>query len=136
MGDTSVASDKLLQGVRQAISSITTIIGPHEQTEKDPSLTYLTFLLSNGKTLLAHQGGQSLWYSTYKSRCPERNTCESFNETCEAVSKSGFVNHLLFSSEPISGENIWQRMDSGNIILVDDAMKIHRDSIVDTRGGQ
>ena len=35
-----------------------------------------------------------------------------------------FINHLIFSSEPLSGENIWLKMDPGQIIGIDGRMKI------------
>lgn len=87
---------------------------------------YLSFLLTNGHLMLAHQGGKELYYSTYKTRCPDRERCASFNKVCEAATDSGFVNHLLVSSEPLQGENIWQEMKSGQIVGVDWRMQLHQ----------
>lgn len=64
-------------------------------------------------------GGMGLYYSTHKKRCPERDTCSSFSASCEALpDASGKVNHLIFSSEPLQGENIWIKMHPGELVGV------------------
>ena len=70
----------------------------------------LTLMVTDGTTMAAHQGGKELYWSTYKNRCSERESCSYFAPECEAESQSGFVNHLIFSSEPLSGENVWLPM--------------------------
>ncbi len=75
--------------------------------------------------MAAHQGGKKMFYSTYKVKCSDRDTCPSFTEECENVSKTGFVNHLIFTSEPLQGENIWIEMGLGQIVGVDKHMKLH-----------
>jgi len=87
---------------------------------------YLSFLLTNGHLMLAHQGGKELYYSTYKTRCPDREQCASYSKVCEAPTDSGFVNHLLVSSEPLQGENIWHEMKTGQIVGVDWRMQLHQ----------
>ncbi len=87
---------------------------------------YLSILLTNGHVMLAHQGGKELYYSTYKNRCPDRARCASFDKVCEAPTDSGFVNHLLISSEPLQGENVWQEMKAGQIVGVDWRMQLHQ----------
>ena len=85
---------------------------------------FLTFLLTNGHLMLAHQGGKELYYSTFKERCPERETCPSFAPCCEAISRGGFVNHFIVSSEPLQGENVWLEMSPGDIAAVDWRMRL------------
>ncbi|MFU8806184.1 MAG: class II glutamine amidotransferase, partial [Bradymonadaceae bacterium] len=87
---------------------------------------YLSFLLTNGHIMLAHQGGKELYLSTYKGCCPERDLCPSFSQACEAPSDSGFVNHLIISSEPLQGENVWLEMVPGEVVGVDWRMQLHR----------
>jgi glutamine amidotransferase len=87
---------------------------------------YLSFILTNGHILLAHQGGKELYVSTYKRSCPEREYCPSFSSVCEAPSGSGFVNHLVVSSEPLHGENVWEEMKPGEVVGVDWRMQLHR----------
>lgn len=118
----------VLACTRAALKKLDTIIGPFFQgqngTDKE---TYLTFILTNGKTMLAHQGGKQLFYSTYKNRCVDRDICKSFSKACENKSEDGYVNHLLFASEPLSGENIWHSLNPGEITGVDQAMKLNQD---------
>jgi len=91
----------------------------------DPQDTYLTFLLTNGVVMVAHQGGKALHYSTYKGRCPERDTCWAFARECEEET-TGHVNHLIVSSEPLQGENVWLPMAAGQMVGVDGGMTLHR----------
>ena len=87
-----------------------------------PSL--LTMIVTDGTTMAAVEGGKELYWSTYKGRCADRDTCPSLSPECEAPTQSGFVNHLLFSSEKIEGENVWTPMEQGQIIGVDWRMKL------------
>lgn len=111
--------------LRKAISSIEKIIGSHA-TVDSPSLefNYLSFILTNGDIILGHQGGKKVYYSTYKNKCQDRDQCPSFSEVCEAPTQTGFVNHMIFSSEPLSGENIWIEMEPGEIVGVDNKMRL------------
>ena len=88
----------------------------------------LTFIVTDGVTMAAHQGGKELFFSTYKTRCGDRETCPSLSPECEAPTTSGFVNHLLFSSEPIHGENVWHPLEEGEIVAVDGRMHLLRAS--------
>lgn len=98
-----------------------------QEDDADPvSNNFLTFLITNGHTMLAHQGGKVLHCSTHKKRCPERDTCPYWAEECERKVDSGFVSHLVFSSEPLSGDNVWEPMGVGDIIGVDWRMQMTR----------
>lgn len=83
----------------------------------------LTLMVTDGELLAAHQGGRELHFSTYKARCPERTLCPFFSPECEAPPKSGHVNHLILTSEPLQGENIWTPLREGEIAAVDHAMR-------------
>jgi predicted glutamine amidotransferase len=122
----NITIKNLIVSIKKALAEIQKIVGDYcidpRGSDKE---TYLTFLLTNGTTMLAHQGGKLLYYSTYKNKCPDRDVCTSFADECEApADKEGFVNHLLFSSEPLSGENVWIPMRPGDIIGVDTEMKL------------
>jgi glutamine amidotransferase len=110
--------------VSEALREIISIVGPFALKDGPPTETYMSFILTNGDIFLAHQGGKPIFYSTHKTRCSEKNSCPYFTSSCEAESKDGKINHLLFSSEPISGENIWTRMSPGSLIGVDSRMII------------
>ncbi len=91
---------------------------------KEPSL--LTTIVTDGTTMVAAEGGKELFWSTYKTRCADRDSCPSLSPECEAPSQSGYVNHLIFSSEVILGENIWVPLETGELIGVDWRMKVLR----------
>ena len=123
-------SVKELAGVvKEALRKIVEIVGPMAK-EDTPCLkcNYLSFLITNGDVLLAHHGGKKVFFSTYKNKCADRDTCSSFSESCEAPSKDGKVNHLIFSSEPLSGENIWQELALGGMLGACNQMKVFKDS--------
>ncbi len=117
---------EIFESIAKSVNKITDIIGPtYPSDDGPPDENYLTFLLTDGKTMLAHQGGKDLYYSTHKKSCPEKDNCSHFNSTCESVS-TGVVNHILFSSEPLSGENIWNKLAPGEIIGIDQCMQFYR----------
>jgi glutamine amidotransferase len=89
----------------------------------------LTVILTDGEVMVAAQGGKQLYFSTYKDRCSERQTCPSLSPECEAATTSGFVNHLLISSEPLDGENIWEPLSEGETIGVDFRMRLLRQQV-------
>ncbi len=86
----------------------------------------LTVIVTDGTTMVAAEGGKELYWSTYKSRCGDRDTCPSLSPECEAPTTTGHVNHLIFSSETIQGENVWLPMEDGELIGVDWRMKLMR----------
>lgn len=119
--------DEVENAVRATIDEVHEVTGLNcyeEQNEGDDDEFYLTFLLTNGHMMLAHHGGKPLYYSTYKTRCPERDSCPSFSQACEAVTQSGFVNHFIASSEPLHGENVWLEMEPGEVAGVDWRMRL------------
>jgi predicted glutamine amidotransferase len=115
----------------EALTDLTNIIGP--LTIKDtgiPTENYLTFVISNGHVMLAFNGGLTLYYSTHKKRCPERDTCSSFAPSCETkAQEDSKINHLIVSSEPLQGENVWYKIQPGTIVGVDHQMKLHSSNI-------
>ncbi len=109
--------------IKQAIEKLISIIGSYSQDNNASNdETFLTFLLTNGPTLLAFQGGKSFYYSTYKTRCTDRLTCSHFSPECEAPTKSGKVNHFIISSEKLGDENTWLSLKPGEMVGVDEKM--------------
>lgn len=86
----------------------------------------LTMIVTDGTTMVAHQGGKELYWSSHKTRCADRGSCSSLSAECEAPSQSGYVNHLIFTSEPLLGENVWNELSEGELIGVDWRMKMSR----------
>lgn len=116
----------LAVAVKNAMAQLREKIGEFSQEDVEGDLTrnYLTFVLTNGELMVGHQGGKQLFYSTYKTACGERKTCPSYAFECENKTVSGYVNHLIFSSEPLLGENIWLKMTPGDLVGVDWSMKL------------
>ncbi len=116
----------LAAAARAAVDSICELAGDLcDDDGADPiSNTFLTFVITNGQTMLAHQGGKILHCSTHKRHCPERDTCPHHAPECERRVESGFVSHLVFSSEPLQGENVWEPMCTGDMIGVDWRMQM------------
>ncbi len=84
----------------------------------------LTLMVSDGDTLAATHGGKELFWSSYKTRCADRDSCPSLAPECESPSKTGFVNHLIVSSEPLLGENVWIALSDGDVIGCDWRMRV------------
>lgn len=84
----------------------------------------LTLVLTNGETMVAHQGGKNLYRSTYKQRCPDRAQCPSFVRECESPTTTGFVNHFVVSSEPLQGDNVWEPMGKDELLAIDGHMRV------------
>jgi glutamine amidotransferase len=113
--------------VTETVAEIVALTGPIcEDSKGPPSLTYLTFVLTNGHAMLAHQGGKELFFSTHKRRCPERDTCPHFAPECETAADHGFISHLLLSSEPLQGDNLWVEMRPHEMIGADARMQVQR----------
>ena len=117
----------LAGAVYEAVEEICALVGPVcERDDAPPHENFLSFVLTNGSTMLAHQGGKNLYYSAYKSRCSERESCAHYAPECEGEVKGGFVSHLIFSSEPLQGENVWKPMQPREAIGVDWRMQMQR----------
>jgi predicted glutamine amidotransferase len=86
----------------------------------------LTCIVTDGDNMVAAQGGKELAFSTYKTRCPERDHCGSLSGACEGPSTTGQVNHLIVSSERLQGFNVWEDLAPGDILAVDARMRVVR----------
>ena len=122
----AVKFQKVVEATKDAIKEVTNIIGPFSEIDDaGESETYLTFIISNGDLMLAYRGGKDLHYSTYKNECADKDTCDSYASFCEAPPVDGKINHLIFSSEPLSGENVWHKMENNQLIGTDHDMRLH-----------
>lgn len=86
----------------------------------------LTFIATDGHVLVGIQGGKELFWSSHKTRCADRTDCPSLAPECEAPSKTGYVNHLILSSEPLLGENVWFELEPGEVVGCDWRMRMTR----------
>ncbi|MCH9687032.1 MAG: class II glutamine amidotransferase [Deltaproteobacteria bacterium] len=120
----------VIDAMRETVAQVVGVVGePCMDDAGPPDQTYLSFVLTNGRIMVAHQGGKKLFWSSHKQRCPDRDHCPSFGPECEAVSETGgFVKHLLVSSEPLQGDNVWTEMNPYEVVGVDWAMQLQRES--------
>ena len=123
-----------MTSVKTSIHSITAIIGDHTEEDSDPpSETFLSFILTDGKAMVSYNGGKTIYYSTHKKTCEDKNECAFFNETCENNVKStdgnSTVNHLILASEPTTGVNIWEKLEPGEIVGVDESLSFFKTKI-------
>ncbi|MEM6990305.1 MAG: class II glutamine amidotransferase [Myxococcota bacterium] len=119
----------VIDAIRDTVAEVVELAGePCLQDDGPPTSTFLTFALTNGTTMVAHQGGKRLFFTTWKKRCPERDECPSFGPECEQSTESGFVKHLVVSSEPLQGHNVWDELAPYDVIGVDWRMQLSRSS--------
>lgn len=111
-----------LQALRNAVTSVRARCDGPEAKSK----ALLTVIATDGESLVAAQGGKELFLSTYKTRCSDRDTCSSLSAACEAPSVDGRVNHLVLSSEPLHGENVWLELKPGDMVGIGSTMTLRR----------
>ncbi len=120
--DKPYTADDAMTALGATIEMVKDICAPLKSEEDN----LLTCIATDGDTMVAHQGGKELYWSTHKTRCADRDVCPSLSDECEAPTESGYVNHLIFSSEPLQGENVWNEMARGEMVGVDWRMRMRR----------
>lgn len=112
----------VMDALEKALADVRSMCAPLVDGEQ----MFLTCIVTDGTTMAAHQGGKPLYWSTHKTRCADRDGCPSLSPECEAPSETGYVNHLIFTSEPLQGENVWNPMQHGELLGVDWRMRVER----------
>jgi len=119
--------EHVMSAIRDAVAEVIELAGEVcLEDDGPPTANFLSFVLTNGTAMVAHQGGKKLYWTTWKKRCPERDDCPSFAPECERATDSGFVKHLVVSSEPLQGHNVWSQLAPFEIIGVDWRMQLSR----------
>jgi glutamine amidotransferase len=114
-----------LHRVRDILGALrSTVARVRELCDEGDHRSLLTLMVTDGQALAVVQGGKPLFYSTYKGTCPERDVCASLSPECEAPTRTGFVNHLIISSERLQGENVWVELQEGDMMAVDHRMQV------------
>lgn len=134
LGDPSEAMplDKVAQALAQTVTTIAAITDPGAE---EPSAT--TFLVGDGSQMLAYRRGRTLFFSTNKSRCPERESCAHHRPHCETpVDADEPVNHLIVASERTSLEDEWREVPVDSVVGVDEEMRLHRWTLGDLLPGR
>lgn len=128
LDDPDIEPKLLKDAINKTIYDVINIIGQLNHNNKPVETeNYLSFLLTSGSVMVGFNGGQDIFSCTYKKSCPEKETCPSYAKYCEAAPDStGKVNHLIFASERISGPNVWNLMQPGEIFGVDKEMQVFK----------
>jgi predicted glutamine amidotransferase len=123
--DNLIPLQELSAMIEIALKKIIKITGsPTHRNDPTPTENYFSFILTNGKKMIGFNGGQDFYYCTYKTSCPEKETCPHYAKNCESPpDETKDINHLIFSSEKMSGPNIWKPIKAGQLIGVDKDMK-------------
>ncbi len=120
-----------LEVVTEALASMiqkTRELSDGEDPETERSK--MTFIVTDGHTLVGARSNMPLRYSTYKSRCPDRGNCPFLAHVCESpATLGGRVNHLVIASEDLSGANIWTEMAEDTFVGVDWRMSFFKGSL-------
>lgn len=96
----------------------------------------LNFLVSDGSMLAATRFGRRLYYSTQKRSCSDYDACPAAQKPCLGLRiDTGPVTHLSISSEPISGEDIWEEMPDNSVLMVDETMNLLKnEEVIESAG--
>lgn len=118
----------VMKALQRSLDKICKIAGDLSEVKDndaaDEKANVISLILTNGRTMIAYQGGRGLNFSTYKQACSQKDFCAHYSRECENPTQSGFVNHLVFSSETLQDENIWQPMTFRQGIGVDEKMRL------------
>jgi hypothetical protein len=77
----------LVEGAREHVDTIRGMTGLccYEPPYDEDGELYLTFLLTDGHSMVGHQGGKPLYCSTPKTRWPERDHCSSYRPDSDSL---------------------------------------------------
>lgn len=127
LANEDLSSHAVLEAAKSAIQIVKDVFGEeHTDTSGPPNENYFTFILTDGRMMISYNGGKELYYSTYKTSCPDKEICSSYAPFCEAPPKDE-VRHLVVSSEPLGGPNVWLPIKQGQFVGVDSKMKVFID---------
>ena len=83
----------------------------------------LNFLVTDGKAMAASRLGRSLTFSTQKRFCSKMEECSKWQQgaalPCMNPLRETEINHILFASEPISADDVWEEVEEGEIVAID-----------------
>lgn len=117
-----------IDAIGRALAEVVQLVQALPESDEGPSL--LTFLVTDGQSMVALRMGKPLLFSTHKQRCPDRDACAWLDASCERAG-AGRVNHLIVSSEVLQGNNVWISLQDGEMVGVDWRMMLHRGTVAE-----
>lgn len=125
--EASPSPTHLRQAIEACVDQIAAIAGPLCADDgAEANNNFLTFALTDGRCMVVHEGGKALHLSTHKQVCSERDHCPHHQKACESPIETGPTSHFIVSSEPLDGDNVWQRLSHRSITGVDANMELFR----------
>lgn len=121
-----IGIEHVMEALRLTIQEVRTLC----DGDDDDSRALLTMIVTDGTLMAGVRSGKQLYWSTHKNRCADRDVCPNLADECEQPTRTGFVNHLVLSSEPLHGENVWNELEPDEIVGVDRKMRVVRSSAV------
>ena len=122
-GKCTAPMEDLVAGQQQAINQIFQWV----KESGEPDAPKINYILTNGQRLFARRAGLELFVATQKKQCPDVDTCVEPNKICLMGVLPQFkegrnrkCNHLLVSSEPIGGDDIWEEVPEGGLVALDE----------------
>lgn len=119
----------IVDALTATVDLVQEVADPGRPEGCDPSK--LSLLVTDGQSMVGVRRGPELRFSTYKDRCGDRETCPYLAAECEAETTTGFVNHLIVSSEELQGENVWIELGDREYVGVDWRMRLYRGHLGD-----
>lgn len=117
-----VSTRHVVAALRRTVDAV---VGVSRET--DDKRSKLSILVTNGNVLVGYRHRCSLFFSTYKTTCPERDGCIAYEpHRCESKVVDGIVKHLIIASEVITGDNVWHELDDGEFVAVNHGMNFLR----------
>ena len=122
IGDVHAAVPDTTQVVDAVRATVDRVLALSDRRGEEETL--LTWIATNGTLMVGHRLRRPLYYSTYKTLCPERDECPAYEPAlCEAPVLGGVVKHMILTSEKVrENPNVWTELRDGEIACVDRAM--------------
>jgi predicted glutamine amidotransferase len=129
-GRGEVDTEKAASALREALSEL---FRWAEELGVEPPKA--NFILTNGRVFIAQRAGLELYLATQKRTCADFETCTEPDKVCMmgvmpplsrllSGGRTRKCNHLLVASEPIGGEDIWEEVPEGMMVVMDDRFHI------------
>lgn len=112
-----VSPEELWKSIRPVVERVAELAGGmHDDTNGPSDQTYLTFVLTDGTTLIGHQGGKSLFVHA--------PAISHGNQERSRAVEQGATDHFLLASEPAHDPEMWTPIQHGEVIGVGPNMRV------------
>ena len=89
-------------------------------TGADAREPMMSFVLTNGRLMLANRFNGSLYFSTQKVRCADFDVCPIADKVCHGPRQIGIRHtHFLIASDPTSKDDVWEEIPNRHVAIVD-----------------